>query len=188
MLSTRRHFLGLAATLAGAIVLPAAAAEREVIDARVNIALARLYAEVPGAQDLSQRAKAMLIMPQIIKGGFILGGAYGEGALKINDPTGGYNNTAGYYSVAAASIGLQAGVQETNHVLFFLTDAALATFRNSDGWEIGADAEVTVPDHGVNIGVNSTEFEQPVVGIVFGEDGLLLGASLEGAKYSQIAR
>jgi len=186
---TRRSIL--AATLALPAALagpPAEAATRETIESRVNLALGRLWSEVPGARELASRAKAMLVMPSVVKGGFILGGAYGEGALRINDPEIGYERTAGYYSVAAASIGLQAGIQKTSHVLFFLTDQALAEFQRADGWEIGADAEVTVPDKGMNVGVNTTEFEKPIVGIVFGEDGLLLGASLEGAKYSPIVR
>jgi lipid-binding SYLF domain-containing protein len=73
-------------------------------------------------------------------------------------------------------------------VLFFMTDAALANFRSADGWEVGADAEVTFPDKGLNAGIDSTTFEKPIIGVVFAEDGLLVGASLEGAKYSPIER
>ncbi len=85
-------------------------------------------------------------------------------------------------------MGLQIGVQSTSHVLFFMTDAALAKFRSTDGWEIGVDAEVTFPEAGLNAGVDSTTFEKPVIAVVFAEDGLLVGASLAGAKYSPIQR
>jgi lipid-binding SYLF domain-containing protein len=85
-------------------------------------------------------------------------------------------------------VGFQAGVQKSSHALFFMTDAAVENFRRADGWEIGADAEVTFPDAGLNAQTNTTIAEKPVIGIVFGQDGLLLGASLEGAKYSPIAR
>lgn len=176
------------ASLAGvALVGTAEAAEREVIDARVELALRKLYREVPGADELASRAKGMLIMPDVIKGGFIVGGSYGEGALRINGP-GGYAGNDSYYSLAAASVGFQAGLQQTSHVLFFLTDRALERFRNSDGWEAGIDAEVTFPDRGLNVGADTTSHSAPVIGVVFGEDGLLLGASLKGAKYSRIAR
>jgi lipid-binding SYLF domain-containing protein len=87
-----------------------------------------------------------------------------------------------------ASIGLQIGIQSTSHVLFFMTDQALEKFRNADGWEAGVDAEITFPDKGLNAGIDSTTFEKPVIAIVFAEDGLLVGASLAGAKYSSIAR
>jgi len=191
---TRRAALMLPAAL---LALPrsARAAPAEVIEARVGLALEELYREVPGAGELAARARGMLVMPRVVKGGFILGGSYGEGALRVNTATedeapagGAYGPTAAYYSVAAASLGLQAGVQESRHVLFFLTTGALERFRRSDGWEIGADAEVTMLDKGVSLGLDSTAFQRPVVGFVFGESGLLLGASLEGAKYSRIDR
>lgn len=186
---TRRGALG--ALTASAITLtafPTTAADRETIDARVNLALGRLWAEVPNSRDIASRAKGMLVMPKVVKGGLIVGGAYGEGALKLNDPVVGYEKTGGYYSVGAASVGLQIGVQKTSHVLFFMTDQALANFQRADGWEIGADAEVTFPDAGLNAGLSSSTYEKPVIAIVFAEDGLLVGASLEGAKYSPIKR
>ncbi len=190
MTITRRRALGALSAIAATTVAgpPARAADDAVIDARVNLALGRLWSEVPSARDLAGRAKGMLVMPEVLKGGFIIGGAYGEGALRLNDPVEGYEKHGGYYSVGAASIGLQIGVQTTSHVLFFMTDAALAKFRQSDGWEIGADAEVTFPDAGLSAGVDSTSLEKPVIGVVFAEDGLLVGISLAGAKYSPISR
>lgn len=189
-ISRRRALQALATTAAAAALpaLPANAASAEVIDARVNLALGKLWQQVPGSQELATRAKGMLVMPNVVKGGLIVGGAYGEGALRLNDPVSGYGPSVAYYSVSAASIGLQAGIQKTSHALFFLTDNALAKFRRADGWEVGADAEVTFPDAGLNIGVDSTSFEKPVIGFVFAEDGLLIGASLQGAKYSLLQR
>jgi len=189
MTITRRHALAALASIAAILPSPPAlAADAATINARVNLALNQLYAEVPKARDLAARARGMLVMPDVVKGGFILGGAYGEGALRLNDPTQGYEKHGGYYSVGAASVGLQIGVQSTSHVLFFMTDEALETFRRADGWEIGADAEVTFPDKGLNAGIDSTSYEKPVIGVVFAEDGLLVGVSLEGAKYSPINR
>ena len=192
MTITRRHALRvLAAVTATAAILPdlpALAADAATIDARVKVALDRLWADVPNARDLASQARGMLVMPDVVKGGFVLGGAYGEGALRLNDPMQGYEKKGGYYSVGAASVGLQIGVQSTSHVLFFMTDEALAKFQRADGWEIGADAEVTFPDKGLNAGIDSTSFEKPVIGVVFAEDGLLIGVSLEGAKYSRINR
>jgi lipid-binding SYLF domain-containing protein len=191
MTITRRSALGAFAATAAAAALgaaPALAADAAVIDARVNLAMGKLWKEAPQARDIADRARGMLVMPEVVKGGFIVGGAYGEGALRLNDPVVGYQKHGGYYSVSAASIGLQIGVQSTSHVLFFMTDKALRKFQRSDGWEIGADAEVTFPEAGLNTGIDSSTFEKPVIGIVFAEDGLLLGVSLAGAKYSPIQR
>lgn len=191
MSTTRRAILG--ATLGAFMLSPlvtgsASADDGTVIDARVNLALGKLFSEHPGSRDLAARSKAILIMPDIVKGGFIVGGSYGEGALRLNDGSGQFGTTTEYYSVGAASVGLQAGIQETSHALFFLTDGALSSFRTSNGWEAGVDAEVTFPEAGFNIGTNSSILEKPVIGFVFDEDGLLAGASLEGAKYTRIDR
>jgi lipid-binding SYLF domain-containing protein len=189
MTITRRSALtALAAITATLPGLPARAADAATINARIKVALDRLWSDVPSARDIASRARGMLVMPEVVKGGFIVGGAYGEGALRLNDPVQGYEKNGGYYSVGAASVGLQIGVQSTSHVLFFMTDEALEKFRRADGWEIGADAEVTFPDKGLNAGIDTTSFEKPVIGIVFAEDGLLFGVSLEGAKYSPINR
>lgn len=178
--------------LAGLAVLPALGAhaeEKEVIDARVNLALGRMWANLPETRKLSSRASAILVMPEVLKGGLILGGSYGEGALLMNDEAQGYAAPAvGYYSIASASVGLQLGVQTTSHVLFFMTPDAVRKFRDADGWEIGADAEVAFPEKGLSAQVNSTLHNNPVIGVVFGQDGLMIGASLEGAKYSPISR
>ena len=183
---SRRVFLGGA--LAAPLVPGSGRAEdRAIIDARVRMALQTMFRQLPNTKVLAPRAKGMLVMPDVLKGGFLLGGSYGEGALLLN--RGGYDGAAAeYYSVAAASLGLQAGVQTTSHVLFFMTDAALKSFQRADGWEIGADAEVTFPEAGLNFQVNSTLLEKPLIGVVFGQDGFLVGASLEGAKYSRIVR
>ncbi len=177
----RRAALALIAGGAVAAAAPAGAVEAEVIDARVDEALEELRL-VNGAPGLLEAAKGVLVMPRVVKGGLIVGGAYGEGALRIGGAT------AGYYSVAAASFGFQAGVQTTKQALFFMTDAALESFRRSDGWEVGVDAEVTVPGNGLAASLDTTTQRQPIIGVVFGQDGFLAGASLEGAKYSPIAR
>ena len=96
--------------------------------------------------------------------------------------------TLEYYSFASASVGFLAGLQTSSHVLFFLTEAALEKFRRTDGWEIGADAEVTFPNAGLVAQINSTTAQSPVIGIVFGQDGFLAGIGLEGGKYSRLVR
>lgn len=182
----RRQILGGIALSALLPALPASAETAQVIDARVDMALRNLWSENPGARQLADRSHGILVMPSVVKGGFVVGGAYGEGALRLKQT--GFRQTVGYYSAAAASFGLQIGVQRTSQAIFFLTPEALRQFQTADGWEIGADAEVTLADRGATAQVNSTAFDKPVIAMVFGEDGLMLGASLEGAKYSPVKR
>ena len=175
--------LSTAAILSVGLQLQTALADtRAEIDAKVADARQELFETVPGSRELADRAVGLLIMPEVKKAGLILGGAYGEGALLIG------GEAVGYYSVASFSVGLQLGAQITKQALFFMTESGLQRFRNADGWEIGADAEVTVPGKGANLGLDSTTAPNHVIGVVFGQDGALLGASLEGAKYSTIKR
>ena len=179
---TRRTLIAasFAAPLASAGV--AAADSAAEIQENVTYAETTLYQTIPGAKELTAKARGVLIMPDVVKGGFIVGGSYGEGALKIG------GKIDSYYSVAAASIGYQIGAQKTSHALFFMTQSALDNFQNASGWELGADAEFTVPGDGASVNVDSTSLKSPVILVIFAQDGLLAGASLEGAKYTQIAR
>jgi len=152
----------------------------ESIDARVAGTLNHMYATYPGTRDLRDKSTGMLVMPLMTEAGFGVGGSYGRGALQINDVT------VDYYSATSASIGLQIGAQQFSHVLFFMTDEALETFRRSSGWAAGADMEYAAIDQGGNLGVETTTVLDPVIAVIFGQAGLLVGATLEGTKYSRI--
>ena len=65
---------------------------------------------------MGEKAVAVLVFPGIVKGGFIVGGQYGEGALIQN------GKTVGFYNTVAASYGLQAGLQKFGYALFFMTE------------------------------------------------------------------
>lgn len=196
MTPNRRTVLGVIGRLGGIAGLaalpavaapPARAADAETIDGRVNSALQRLFKQYPESKDLAARAHGILVMPDVTKGGFIVGGAYGEGALRVSDSPGKFTRTVDYYSVGSVSVGLQFGGQETSHALFFMTEDAMEKFRRTDGWEAGADAEVTFPPAGKNLGASSTTvLNKPVIGFVFGQSGVMVGASLKGSKYSRI--
>jgi lipid-binding SYLF domain-containing protein len=184
ILTRRRALVGLTALPAAAVMFaaPARAADAAALEKRTDRALNVLHGSVRGSRELAQRAKGMLIMTEITKAGFLVGGAYGEGALRVNGAT------VGYFSLAAASFGFQAGVQQTSQALFFMTTDALERFRRADGWELGAGAEVTVPTDGLNLELNTTITNRPVIAMTFGQEGFMAGVSFEGAKYSQIIR
>lgn len=152
------------------------------IDAKANAALQQFYAEVPAGKELAGRAVGMLIFPSIVKAGIAIGGEYGEGALRI----GGY--TAGYYSTASGSIGLQIGVQSKSIVILFMTQDALDDFRNSRGWEVGVDGSIAIVAVGVGGSLDSTTLKEPIIGFVFGQKGLMGNLTLEGTKMSRIIR
>ncbi len=149
------------------------------IDARVDATRDYLFSNYPGTQSLSQNAKGILFMPLLTEVGFGIGGGYGRGALRINGVT------VDYYSATRATIGLQIGAQQYAHALFFMTEDALANFRRSNGWAAGADVRYATPEQGGTIGTDTTELD-PVIGLIFGQQGLIAGATLSGVKYSRI--
>jgi len=150
------------------------------IDARVAATLEQMYREFPNTVDLADKSTGMLIMPLVTEAGFGLGGAYGRGALHVNGVT------VDYYSNTKVSGGLQIGVEQYAHVLFFMTDDALAGFRRASGWTAGADIGYVLSDKGDSISADTNTLRAPILAAVFGQAGLKIGATLEGSKYSRI--
>ncbi|MEM6407606.1 MAG: YSC84-related protein [Pseudomonadota bacterium] len=151
------------------------------IDARVDQAFNFMYTNIPGTQDLAQKAVGILMMPVISKVGLIgPGGSYGRGALRINGVT------VDYYSATSATFGFQLGAQQYSNALFFMTEEALSDFRRSPGWTLGADAEYVISNEAGNVGVDTTTALSPVIAVVFGQAGLIAGATIEGNKYNRI--
>ena len=68
----------------------------------------------------------------------------------------------------------------------FMTQEALDRFRASEGWEIGVDGSVAVVKTGVAGEIDTTSFSDPVIGFIFGEQGLMANLSLEGAKITKM--
>ncbi len=151
-----------------------------IIDARVDATLSEMYATYPNTVQLASKANGVLVMPLVTEAGLGLGGAYGRGALQVN------NVTVDYYSVVKGSGGLQIGAQQYAHVLFFMTEQALGDFRRSPGWAAGADLEYVISDKGDSVNADTTTALAPVLAAVFGRAGLRLGATLEGTKYTRI--
>ncbi len=150
------------------------------IDARVDTTLEQMYREYPNTRTLAEKSNGMLVMPLVTEAGLGFGGAYGRGALRVND------TTVDYYSVTKASGGLQIGAQQYAHVLFFMTNDALSNFRRAPGWAAGANIEYVISDKGDSVKADTTTALAPVLAVVFGRAGLRLGATLEGSKYTRI--
>jgi lipid-binding SYLF domain-containing protein len=183
MFKTGRRQLLILAGLGGGftlVSLPAFAASARQINVEVNEALRLLYATQPKTRDLARRARAILVFPEIIKAGLIIGGQSGNGALRIG------RTTVGYYNISAASFGLQAGGQRFSYALFFMNDTALQYLRSSHGWAIGSGPSVVVVDQGAAASLTSTTLTQDVYAVPFGQKGLMAGIGLEGSKITQI--
>jgi len=168
----------LAAGVAASEGASAAPSARE-IDRDATAALNRLYASEPAARDLGEKAVAILVFPEVVKAGLMIGGELGYGALKRGE------RTVGYYRTYSVSYGLQAGAQTYSYVLFLMNEEAVRWLDRSDGWEIGSGPSVVVLDTGAASRLTSTTLTQDVYGFVFGQSGLMAGLGLTGTKISR---
>lgn len=150
------------------------------IDASADAAMDRFYKQVKDAKEVVQKAKGMLIMPNVKKGAFIVGGEYGQGAMRIG------GKTVDYYSMISGSIGFQIGGQAKDVIIAFMSSDALKKFRDSKGWEAGVDGNVALITVGAGESAISAMGEDPIVAFVFDVKGLMADMSLRGAKFNKL--
>jgi lipid-binding SYLF domain-containing protein len=153
---------------------------RRSIDAGYHETLERLYATTPGSRELVAKARGVLIFPRVISAGLVVGGAYGEGELRVG------GQVDGYYRTTTGSIGWQIGAQSRALVFLFMTQDALDRFRNGNGWAGGVDASVAVLKVGANGALDANAERAPTVAFVMTNAGLMANLSLEGTKVTRI--
>ena len=135
-----------------------------------------------GGKDFLKSAKGVLVFPSVYKAGFVIGGEYGEGALRIG------GKTVDYYSTVAGSWGLQIGGQKKTVVLVFMQDEALKKFRAASGWKAGVDGSVALITVGAGGSIDTTNIKDPIVGFVLDQKGLMANLTLEGSKYTKLKK
>ena len=150
------------------------------IDVAVDVAIERFHKQVIGAQELINASRGMLVMPNVVKGAFIIGGEYGEGALRVD------GETVGYYNTISGSIGFQIGGEAKDIILLFMTDDVIKQFRASSGWEAGVDGNVALITIGAGERADTTTSKDPIIGFVFDAKGLIADISLKGAKFTKL--
>lgn len=183
----KRYFLAITmSALAGAIAgcttnAPVdRSAKRRSIDAEIDFALANLFGRTRGSKELVEAAKGVLIFPNVLVGGLVVGGSHGDGALRMG------SSSKAYYGTSSASIGLIAGAQSRSVFVLFLTEDSLSRFQASDGWTVGADASIALISVGASGAVDTQTARAPVVGFVLTNGGLIADLSLEGTKVRKL--
>jgi lipid-binding SYLF domain-containing protein len=150
------------------------------INVEVEVAIERFHEQVVGAKQLIESSKGILVMPNVFKGAFLIGGEYGEGALRID------GKTVDYYSTASGSIGIQIGGQKKDIILLFMTEEALKQFRAAKGWESGLDGNVAFWKYGAGVREDTTTTKEPIIGFVIDAKGLIADFSFKGAKFTKM--
>jgi lipid-binding SYLF domain-containing protein len=150
------------------------------IDASADAAMDRFYKQVKDAKEVVRQAKGMLVLPNVKKGALIIGGEYGQGAMRVG------GKTVEYYSMISGSIGFQIGGQAKDIIIAFMTSEALKKFSNSKGWEAGVDGNVALVTLGAGESAISAMGKDPIVAFVFDVKGLIADMSLRGAKFNKL--
>jgi lipid-binding SYLF domain-containing protein len=158
----RRSFTLAAATLAATIVaasVPARAAD-DAVDARAlahkaqaTISAFSGHKDFPTLGPALAKAKAVLIFPQILKAGFVLGGSGGSGVLLVHDEKTGQWSEPVFYTMGSASLGFQAGASAAEVVMIVNSQKALDALYTSK-LKLGGDASVAVGPKGVGTGAS----------------------------------
>ena len=183
MISRRTH-LTLAAALAASMILAADPAARAASDEQstVNHALGTLQdlegdKEFGNAKQLLRRARAVLIAPRIFKAGFFFGGEGGQAVLMTRGAHG-WSDPA-FYTVASASFGLQIGAQQSEMIMFIMSDKALRALMR-DKFKIGANAGVAVATLGSTVEGATTANVGADIVVWASSSGAYAGISLDG--------
>lgn len=153
-----------------------------VIDENVAAAIESMASELPFTRELINKSSGILVIPGIHDASFLFGGAYGEGALLVDLVP------VSYYSYTTGSFGLKLGYQSVTKVFFFLDAESLRRFRGQDGWTLGANLEYAIIDTTDTFDINSVAHRKSVYSLTVTQSGFLLGASVEGGKFSRIVR
>ena len=176
-------FVRLFFVLLGAIAVAAAhAAPAKDLDAASAAALSKLYAEAPAAKALGEKAKAIIVFPEIYKAALIVGGQGGKGAMFQN------GRIVGHYSIGGIAAGLEGGAQTYSYALFLMTDEAVQRLKNARGFELGVEPNVVVLNAGAGVNVSTTTADRDVYAYVYGTQGLMAGISLQGLKITQLSK
>jgi lipid-binding SYLF domain-containing protein len=156
------------------------AASKATIDRDAKATLDKLYKNNPGAKALGDKSVAVLVFPSIVKGGFIIAGQFGDGALRKN------GKSVAYYRSLAASYGFQAGAQAFGYVLFFMDEDSLRYLDKSGGFELGTGPTLVVLDSGFGKNLSTTTLQKGIYAFIFDQKGLMGGVGIQGTKITKI--
>jgi lipid-binding SYLF domain-containing protein len=173
-----RHATGLILVAIALLAVRTAFADDLTSDSRH--ALQQLTAQNPAAARANSTALAVLVFPNVVKAGFMVGAQGGKGILFVQ------GEPAGHYRTVAASYGFQAGVQKYGYVLFFMDQDSLDWINKTRGWEIGTGPSVVIVDKGKARSFSTNTMHSGIYAFIFDQKGLMAGLGLQGSKIKRI--
>ncbi|MDH3658476.1 MAG: lipid-binding SYLF domain-containing protein [Alphaproteobacteria bacterium] len=127
-----------------------------------------------------QNAYAIIVMPDLLKGGFLAGAESGTAIMLVRNPTTGGWGQPAFYDVYGGSLGLQFGVQTSDVVLTIMNEGAVKQMVGS-GFKIGADASVAAGRVGSTIGAATTTRFGEDLYVFARSQGLFGGFAIDGS-------
>jgi lipid-binding SYLF domain-containing protein len=131
------------------------------------------------ARQSLQSARAVLIVPRLFKGGFVVGGEGGQGVLLVRGPGNTWSNPA-FYGIGSASFGLQAGLEQSEAVLLVMTQRGLDALLR-DQFKVGAQAGIAVATLGSGVEGAVGGSARPDIVAWSSSSGVYAGIALNGS-------
>lgn len=173
---------GLAAVLLTVAAVPATASSTPqalVDNARYTVEKLLRHPETKAFAGLLRRARAVLVVPSLIKAGFMIGGEGGSGVLLARDGQGRWSNPA-FYHIGAGSFGLQIGFQDSEVVFLIMSRRTLDAMLEAK-LKLGADASIAAGPFGVGYeGSTALNLAADIYSYALSR-GAFFGASFEGS-------
>lgn len=135
--------------------------------------------QYPGLVDLASRAKAIIIVPNLIRAAFLVGGRGGNAVMLVRDEQGSWSNPA-FYTVGGLSFGLQVGGNTSELVITVMTEKGLNALLERQV-TLGGDAGVAVGELGKGVNAATGMGMKSDMYAFARSEGLYVGISLEGS-------
>ncbi|QJE73216.1 lipid-binding SYLF domain-containing protein [Aerophototrophica crusticola] len=158
-----------------------ALSEPELLVERARVTALTLLTdpEYQNLKGLVGRARAVLILPNVIQAGFFLGGGGGTGVMVARGDDGAWSGPA-FYTMAEASFGLQFGGQSSEMILVIMTQKGLDAIMDRK-FKLGADANVAIGELGTGVGAAYGVGLSADVYVYAKSSGLFGGMAVEGS-------
>jgi SH3 domain-containing YSC84-like protein 1 len=172
----------LASSLLGRAVYAEPPSQQQILvdRARTTVESFTTQSDMEQMRRLLQRARGIVIIPQILKAGFIIGGEGGSGVLLGHDPQTGAWTAPAFYTMGSGSVGLQIGAEVSELVLLIMSDKALHAVINNQV-KLGADATIAVGPMGKGVEAATTTALDADIYSFARSKGLFGGLSLAGS-------
>jgi lipid-binding SYLF domain-containing protein len=159
--------------LLASLTLNGQAADHEKLQADVDAAIKAFKKVDPGLNDMFEKAAGYAVFPNVGKGGFIVGGAHGNGQVYEK------GKLVGHASLTQVTVGAQVGGQEFSEVIFFETKETLAKFKESE-YSMSAQLSAVAAGEGAS---KDAKYVDGVMVFTKAKEGLMAEASVGGQKF-----